>query len=138
MTAAAIKERLQQLDLPEGDFVVHASASLVLRGILPEAGDVDVVAGASAWAQALALVAAGQAELEQGRQDQRVSVGDDVEVYDGWLGEMAPDLIARAQLVAGVPCVPLADVIALKQRLDRPKDRAHLERIRLFLGGVVD
>lgn len=138
MTAANILNRLQQLGLPPGAYVVHSSASLVLRGILPEAGDLDLVAGAAAWNWALGLVADGRAQLEQGRQDARVKVGADVEVYDGWMGERAADLIARAELVAGVPCAPLADVIAMKQRLDRPKDREHLKQIRAHLNAVVD
>ena len=35
--------------------------------------------------------------------------------YDGWLGESAAAVVSRAELVQGVPCVPLADVIAMKE-----------------------
>lgn len=130
-----ILARLRELRLSPNDYVVHSSASLVLRGVLDEAGDVDVVARGDAWRQALAWVERGEAELDKGEHDQRVSLGPDVEVYDGWLGESAESVVARAEFVQGVPCAPLADVIAMKQRLDRPKDRIHLTRIREHLAG---
>jgi len=128
-----ILARLSELELAAVDYVVHSSASLVLRGVLYEAGDVDVVARGSAWRQALSWVDRGEAELDRGETDQRVSLGHDVEIYDGWLGESADQVVGRAELVHGVPCVPLADVIAMKERLDRPKDREHLARIREYL-----
>jgi len=131
--AAEILPRLAELSLPNGDYALHSSASLVLRGILEEAGDLDIVARGAAWDQALSLVAAGKAVLDEGRQDSRVSVGEDVEIYDGWLGENADTLVDRAESVLGVPCVPLEDVIAVKEKLDRPKDREHLARIQEHL-----
>lgn len=130
MDAERIHDRLRELRLPEGDYLVHSSASLVLRGILEKAGDVDIVCRGAAWELALALVARGEATLDRGVDDQRVSVGADVELYDGWFGEDGGAVVGRAELVAGVPCAPLADVIAMKERLDRPKDREHLALIR--------
>lgn len=133
MNRADILARLAQLAMPRGDYALHSSASLVLRGVLAQAGDLDIVARGAAWQCALALVAAGVAVLDETRQDLRVSWGGDVEVYDGWMGDDADTLVSRAELVAGVPCVPLTDVIAMKERLDRPKDREHLELIRRYL-----
>ena len=141
MNLEQIHARLAALALPPGEFVLHSSASLVLRGILPEAVDLDIVARGPAWSRALELVAATAATLDRGRQDLRVKVGDDVEIYDGWLGEPAAAVVARAEVVAGVPCAPLADVIAMKERLVRPKDRRHLALIRAHLqerGGRLD
>lgn len=134
MDTSLILARLKQLRLPDGDYVVHSSASLVLRGILERAGDVDVVCRGAAWQFALERVAAGDAVLDRGVDDQRVSVGDDVELYDGWFGEEAGAVVGRAELVAGVPCAPLAEVIAMKERLGRPKDREHLALIRAHGG----
>ena len=133
MNATAIQARLQQLRLTDGDYAVHSSASLVLRGVLSEAGDVDVVCRGAAWRRALALVEAGDATMHCGEVDQQVRFGDDVELYDGWLGADSDQLIAEAELIAGVPCVRLAAVVAMKEQLDRPKDRKHLARIAEFL-----
>lgn len=133
MRASRILHRLEELDLPPEDYALHSSASLVLRGVLEEAGDVDVVARGAAWERALALVRSGSATLDRGVQDQRVSLAGDVEVYDGWLGESADSVVSRAELVQGVPCAPLEDVIAMKERLGRPKDLRHLELIHAYL-----
>jgi len=133
MRAADILERLSRLDLPPEDYVVHSSASLVLRGVLEEAGDIDIVARGAAWRAAEAMVKSGAAELDAGTHDQRVSLGDDVEIFDGWLGEPAESVASRAELVNGVPCAPVADVVAFKEKLGRPKDTVHLEAIREFL-----
>lgn len=48
MTASDIQRRLAELGLPEGDYALHSSAALVLRGILDEAGDLDIVARGAA------------------------------------------------------------------------------------------
>ncbi len=136
MNATDIRARLEQLRLPEGDYAVHSSASLVLRGILDEAGDVDVVCRGAAWRRALALVAAGSATLDDGEVDQQVRFGDDVELYDGWLGESVEQLIDEAELVSGVACVRLSAVVAMKEKLNRPKDRAHLARIAAHLSST--
>lgn len=133
VNAAAIRARLEQLQLPPGEYAVHSSASLVLRGILNEARDIDLVCRGAAWRHALQLVKRGVATLDGGDADQRVRLGDDVEFYDGWLGDDSDPLIDEAELVAGLPCVRLAAVVAMKERLDRPKDRAHLARIAAHL-----
>lgn len=130
MNAAVILERLARLALEPADFVVHASGSLVLRGILDQAGDIDIVARGAAWQQALELVEQGHGVIDKGTHDQRLSLDDGVEVYDGWLGESAQAVVSRAELVQGVPCAPLADVIAMKERLGRSKDRVHLQLIQ--------
>lgn len=132
VTASDILRRLAELGLPERDYALHSSAALVLRGILEEAGDLDIVARGAAWERALAMLDHG-AVLDGGRQDLRVSVGDDVEIYDGWMGDDADTVISRAEPVGGVPCASLADVVAMKERLGRPKDLAHLERIAAYL-----
>lgn len=133
MTANDIVRKLAQLALPVQDYVVHTSASLVLRGILEGARDIDIVARGAAWQAAVALAEAGGAELTKGKLDQKVGVGDDIEIYDGWLGETNEEVIARAEFVNGVPCAPLADIVAFKQKMGRPKDLQHLEAIRAFV-----
>lgn len=133
MRVPDIHARLQELDLDPAHYVVHSTASLALRGVLTEAGDLDVVARGTAWEAALAFVRRGAATLDRGVQDQRVSMNSDVEVYDGWLGESADSVIGRAELVDGVPCAPISDVIAMKERLGRPKDQRHLALIRAYL-----
>ena len=138
MNATQIRARLAELQLPAGDYAVHSSASLVLRGILQEAGDVDVVCRRAAWSRALELVGSGAAKLITADVDQQVLAGDDVELYDGWLGDDGNVLIDHAELVAGVPCVALAAVVTFKRRMNRPKDLEHLARIMAFTEGLIE
>ncbi len=129
MNADAIVARLSELDLPPGHWVVHASAVLVLHGLIPDAGDVDVVARGPAWERALAL-----GTPQRGKEDLCVSLPDaGVEVWSGWLGEDVDALIDRAEPVRGVPCVTLEDVLRFKERAGRPKDAPHAELLRRVL-----
>lgn len=138
VNATQISERLAELQLPAGDYAVHSTASLVLRGILEEAGDLDIVCRRAAWERALEMVKHGAAKLMQGDVDQVVEVGDDVELFDGWLGVDGNVLIDEAELVAGVPCVTLAAVVEFKEQQGRPKDREHLARILLATEGLIE
>lgn len=138
MDRTQILSRLASLELPPSHYLLHSSAALVLRGVLPDANDLDIVATGPAWEAALALVAAGSATVDRGTHDTRVSVGDDVEIYDGWLGEPAAAVVSRAELVTGVPCASLADIVSMKRRLDRPKDREHLALIARFMASAAE
>ena len=81
------------------------------------------------------MVEAGHATMHCGEVDQQVHFGEDVELYDGWLGADSDQLIAEAELIAGVPCVRIAAVVAMKEQLDRPKDREHLAQIARYMAG---
>lgn len=127
--ADTIVATLRELDLPNGHWAVHASAVMVLHGLIPDAGDIDVVARGPAWARALELGAP-----EPGKQDLCVSLPSlGVEVWSGWLGEDLDALIDGAELVLGVPCVTLRDVLRFKERAGRPKDAPHAELLRRVL-----
>lgn len=128
MNATEVRDRLATLGLPAGKYAVHASAALVLRGIVPDAHDIDVVARGAAWEHALTL-----GTLSTGKEDAVVLVGDDVEVWAGWYGAGVDGLIDGAELVGGVPCVSVEEVRAFKERLGRPKDGPHLEAIARYL-----
>ncbi len=124
-----VRERLLALQLTAGHWAVHGSAALVLRGLLAEAGDVDVVARGPAWRRALEL-----GEPKPGKEDLCVALPHlDVEVWSGWLGEDVDALIEGAEDVGGAPCVTLEAVLRFKERAGRPKDVAHAEAIRRAL-----
>ncbi len=121
--------RLGALGLPVGHYAVHASGVLLAHGLIDEAGDLDVVARGPAWERARTL---GPARA--GRCDRVIPVAPDIEVFDGWLGADVDALIAAATWVGGLPCVPLEEVLAFKERLNREKDRAHVALLRAHLG----
>lgn len=128
------KERIvgvvRGLGMPSGDYAIHASAVMVLHGLLDEAGDVDIVARGQAWRRALEI-----GTPVQRRQDLCVSLPHlDVEIWSGWLEDDVDALIDDAETVAGLPCVSLADVLRFKLDSDRPKDRPHIAVLRAHLG----
>lgn len=118
------------LALPAEHFAVHASAVMVLHGLLAEAGDVDIVARGAAWTRARAL-----GKPVAGRKDLCVTLPAlGVEIWSGWLDDDVTALIDGAQSVAGLPCVSLAEVLKFKLASNRPKDQAHIALLRAHLG----
>lgn len=129
MRLAEAVARLGALGLPVGHYAVHASGVMLAHGLIDEAGDLDLVARGPAWERAQAL-----GTVHAGRWDRVVLVAPGIEVFDGWMGVDVDALIAAATWVGGLPCVPLEEVLAFKERLNREKDRAHVTLLRAHLG----
>lgn len=130
MTRDDAHAKLRALALPDGAYVVHGSAALLLRGHVVWANDLDVLARGEAWRAACEL-----APPERGLQDPVVRPAPDVEIWGGWLGDDVDALIDGAERVDGWPCVDLRALLAFKERLDRPKDRAHIVLLRGLVRG---
>jgi hypothetical protein len=117
---------VRALGLPAGNFVLFGSAPLLVRGIVPMTGDVDVLARGPAWEAARALgptVRLAHYDVDVVRLlDGRTEIGTvwgigDVDV---------DDLIDSAEVIDGLPFGALAHVRAYKELAGRPKDREHL------------
>lgn len=128
MNRAEIQTALEAAGLPAGDWVVHGSAVMVLHGLIPEAGDVDVIARGAAWQIALTL-----GESVNGVEDVCVRLAPGLEIWSGWLGEDVGELIDCAQTTDGVPCVSLSEVLRFKVAMNRPKDQEHISLLRAAL-----
>lgn len=132
MNREQIIDAVRRLALPAGDWAVHASAVMVLHGLLDEAGDVDVVARGPAWRKALSL-----GEPVPGKQDLCVAVPSlGVELWSGWLDDDLDALIGGAEFVGGVPCVSLEEVLRFKLASGRDKDAPHIALLRDHLRGT--
>lgn len=94
MTRTDIIERVKTLGLPAGEWAVHASGSMVMHGLLPEANDLDLLARGTAWRAALDL-----GTPVAGRHDLVVRYGSDVEIWSGWYEEDVDALIDAADLI---------------------------------------
>lgn len=130
MDRSEVINSLARLALPRGHWAVHASAVLVLHGLVDEAADVDVIARGPAWQQAL-----GIGEPKPGKMDLCVAVPHlNVEIWSGWLDEDVDQLLDTAEEVSGVPCVSLTAVLRFKEVAGRPKDAAHVAALRHHLG----
>ncbi len=127
MASAGVFDLLRSLELPAGDYAVFGSGPLIVRGIVEAANDLDVLARGAAWKKA------------QGHGELVYLSEHDVEVvscFDGvvtigteWaIGEFDVDeLIDTAEIIDGLPFVPLEHVVLYKQVAGRPKDLLHLE-----------
>lgn len=129
MNAAAALELLHAVDLPVGDYAVFGSGPLLVRGIIEDAGDIDVIARGTAWKKAL-----DHGELTY-LPDEDVTVAG---FFDGALSVGTTwafgtvdidDLIETADFFDGVPFVRLEHVITYKRIANRAKDRNHLRLV---------
>ena len=127
---ASIFDRLKELDLPAGDYAVFGSAPLLIRGIIDEVDDLDIISRGAAWdyAQTLAPVTV----LEPYGID-IVDIDDGlITIGTTWgIGEFDLDeLIDTADVIDDMQFVRLEHVEMYKQVGGRQKDLDHLEALR--------
>ncbi len=126
----ALHRTLAELTFEPGRWVVAGSAPMLLAGLIDSIDDIDIVVDRSAWRQAVSL---SDQEPEHGRFGDHIvkleMAGSSVEVFDGWLGTNAAQMLAEAVDVDGVPCSPLGRVLDSKRRLGRPRDLHHIRII---------
>jgi hypothetical protein len=117
---------VRALGLPAGNFVLFGSAPLLVRGIVPPTGDVDVLARGPAWEAARAL--GPTVRLPHHEVDVVRLLDGRIEIGTVWgIGDVdVDDLIDSAEVIDGLPFAGLAHVRAYKEVADRPKDREHL------------
>ncbi len=124
---------LRELGLPIGDFALFGSGPLLARGWIEDAGDLDVLARGRAWDHAQAL---GSLTYLPEHGVSVVAIGAHITVGTRWaIGNVnADEVIDGAELIGGIPCAALRQVIAYKRVANRPKDRLHLEIIARHTG----
>jgi hypothetical protein len=117
---------VRALGLPAGNFVLFGSAPLLVRGIVPPTGDVDVLARGPAWEAARAL--GPTVRLPHHEVDVVRVLDGRIEIGTVWgIGNVdVDDLIDSAEVIDGLPFAGLAHVRAYKEVAGRPKDREHL------------
>ena len=129
MSEHPLIERLRSLGLPDGDWALHGSGPLLLRGWIEDVGDLDVVCRGAVWDRALEV---GEVTVLQPDGVDIVAVdGGLITIGRSWrYGETPIDTyIDTAEEIDGIPCVLLEHIVAYKRIADRPKDRAHLQVI---------
>lgn len=123
---------LRSLELPIGDYAVFGSGPLLVRGVIAEANDLDVVSRGRAWERATAI-----GEIVRLPEDG----AEIVSCFDGlvtlgrsWAyGDVDIDhLIDTAEVIDGLPFVRIEHVVAFKQLARRPKDLEHLSLLEQF------
>lgn len=126
-----------ELDLDRSDFVIFGSGPMLAHGLRQRVGDLDVVARGNAWRRV----------SERGIPDAGPISGAPMALFWGGLIQFSPewisqdwdtdDLITRSgliqiggtELIQELPFAQLTDVLAYKQKLDRPKDRPDIDAL---------
>ena len=112
MKAEDIRQRLPELALDTNEYRINAGGAMVLHGLREETHDLDI------WCtKKLGDTLAQRCDVQVLPDGTRRFVpAPDVEIYENMLpGETV--------FLNGIPVAPLEDVLALKQQLNREKDR---------------
>lgn len=127
-----IFDKVKELNLPIGQYVVFGSGPLAAYGIR-ESRDVDLLITNSLYIKL----------KNEGWEEKEWSDGGfylmhkDVEADDSWqYGKYNPspeEIIKKAEIIEGIPFAPLVEVLKWKQSYGRPKDLADVKLIKDYL-----
>jgi methylase of polypeptide subunit release factors len=121
--------RLVEFGLDRDDFVLFGSAPMLAHGLRKSIRDLDVVARGSAWQHALTHGTPGVGVVSG---DPVMHLwGDRIQFSKGWISPSwdADELIDHAEIIEGIRFARLAEVLAYKRVLSRPKDIADIQQI---------
>ena len=113
-----------------GSYAVFGSGPLVVRGIVPDAGDLDVLCTSEAWS---IVAARGNVEYLPEYDVTIASMLDGALTFGTtWgIGEFdVLELIATAETIDGLPFVRLEHVVRYKTIRNSEKDRCHLDLLK--------
>jgi hypothetical protein len=123
----------RDFELGLGDFAIFGSGPLLAHGLRRSVGDLDIVVSDAAWDRVAGygLPAAGSVN----GAPMSAFWGGLIQFSAGWISDDwdVSGLIARADVIGGLPFATLADVLRYKEILDRPKDREDIRAIREHL-----
>jgi hypothetical protein len=126
-------DMLASIGLCDGDYAVFGSGPLLVRGVVDEVNDIDVISRGAAWE-----TAAASGELvflpEHGVTVASFFAGR-LTVGTSWaIGNVdINDAIDTAEVIGGIPYVRLDLVVAYKEIASRPKDIEHLHLLEMWL-----
>jgi hypothetical protein len=132
MELSELIQKVKDLSLPSGSYVVFGSCPLLLHGIR-ECDDVDLMVSPEVYEK---FKQAGWEEKLHGT-DKALLANGVYEVGKDWdFGSYNPtlkELLARTEFFQGVPFASLDDVVKWKTAFGREKDRKDIELIRKYL-----
>lgn len=148
---ARIHRVIDELNLPIDRYVLAGSAVMTLHGMDRRPRDLDIFTTTRQWFNMLHLNGSplGSWNVWTPEPDDKVTRCDppylhrsmhglDVTVYFHWRQRGVGDIdsnfwMHNAQLVDGIPCLPLSMLLAWKDSMGRAKDAIDIEAIRNFL-----
>ena len=122
-----------RLHLDRGDFVIFGSGPLLAHGLRPSIHDLDIVARGPAWRHVSRYGCPGTGSVNGASM--ALFWSGLIQFSQGWISADwdADDLIDGAEIIQGWPFARLADVLAYKQALLRPKDHPDIAALRQAL-----
>jgi hypothetical protein len=123
-------QKVAHLGLPAGEFAVFGSGPLLVRKVIDQVNDIDILCRGAAWSYAQAR---GHKEHLDEYDIDIVSIDNGlITLGQSWgYGNFNVDeLIDSADVIDGLPFVRLEYVVAYKRIANRPKDHAHLQALR--------
>lgn len=122
-----IEQKITDLDLPKGEFIVVGSGVLSALGIR-QPGDIDLIVGREVY---------DQLERQDGWSygkwgEQTVLQKDFFDIGTDWYGKSVYDLLERAEYIGTIPYMSLDDVYEWKKGRGQEKDLADLELIEAY------
>jgi len=119
-----------ELDLDVRDLVIFGSGPLLAHGLRCGIHDLDVVARGPAWQRVREHGCPGTGSINGAPM--ALFWNGLIQFSRGWISADwdADDLIDRAESIQGWPFAGLADVLAYKQVLRRPKDYPDIAALR--------
>ena len=142
---------VEHLDLPIEEYFVLGGANLVLRGIRRATTDLDVLVsdelfGSLQQVDGSEIKLPPKPAIRRGASNTTVWVKNNrtpiplsatTSLGDGYYPMSFESHKDRVELVQGIPCIALDEVIAAKSALQREKDLLDLEDIGRYLGRVI-
>lgn len=121
-----LKEKLAELELPHGSYIVVGSGILGALGIR-ESNDIDLVVSSEVFQRL------GAEGWEQGRWGNDIVHKKDIfDVCDRWYGQSVDDLLRHAQVLGGIPYMSLSNVYDWKKNRGLEKDKRDAVLIEAF------
>lgn len=150
---------LEDLNLPEDQWILSGSGSLVMHGIERDRpmGDVDIFCATRLWFDLyheglVGIIREGSyapwhvwttdPDDPKRRADPpylyKEIHGIEVNVFHSWRKRGVGDIdvafwLANAEIIDGIPCVSLQFMLDWKEQIGRAKDQTDIERIKEFL-----
>jgi len=121
---------VNRLHLDPADFVIFGSGPLLAHGLRSGIHDLDIVARGPAWRHVSRYGCPGTGSVNGAPM--ALFWNGLIQFSQGWISADwdTDDLIDRAETIQGWPFAGLADVLAYKEVLLRPKDHPDITALR--------
>jgi len=130
LSTHALLDLLAGLNLPENDYAVFGSGPLLVRGVISDSNDLDIICRGDAWECVKSIGTLAHDETYDvdivSMHEERLTFGT------AWgIGDFEIDqLIDDAELINGIPFVRLEHVVAYKRARGSAKDQRHIQAMQ--------